>query len=62
MYLREDPHHWDYLEYSRILYKLAQKNEAIIAAKKSLQLSEKIGSKSGIEANTKSLKEWGAME
>lgn len=62
MYLREEPHHWDYLEYSRILYKLDQKNEAIVAAKKSLELSKKIGSKSGISANTKSLKEWGAME
>ena len=56
--LRGEPHHWDYLEYAKILYKLGHKEKAIETAKKSLALSKAIKSKSGIEVNTENLALW----
>lgn len=52
----------DHLQLSYILYKLGQKKEAIQEAQKSLTLAKAINSQYGIEANTKSLKEWGALD
>ncbi|WP_064965484.1 DUF2911 domain-containing protein [Tenacibaculum ovolyticum] len=58
--LKEKPHFWDYREYSIILSKLKKYKEAIIAAKKCIQLSKKLGDNgnNAINLSKKSIKEW----
>jgi len=63
--LREKPNYWDYREYSVILGKLKRYDEAIVAAKKCIELSKMLEGDSGenaIELSKASIKEWEAKK
>ena len=57
----ENPAFWQYRQQSLIYAKAGDKQGAIKAAKKSLELAKKAGNDDYIALNEKSLKEWGAM-
>ncbi|MBT8263321.1 MAG: DUF2911 domain-containing protein [Bacteroidia bacterium] len=59
--LREQPAFWYHRQQSLIYAKSGDKEGAVKAARKSLELAEKAGNSDYVALNKKSLKEWGAM-
>jgi hypothetical protein len=59
--MREQPAFWYHRQQSLIYAKSGDKNGAIKAAKKSLELAQQAENDDYVALNTKSLKEWGAM-
>lgn len=57
----DEPRFWYYRQQSLIHAKAGDKDGAIKAAQKSLELAKKAGNDDYVALNTKSLKEWGAM-
>jgi tetratricopeptide (TPR) repeat protein len=56
--IMDDSKYWMFRQQALILNKLKKKNDAIIAAKKSLKLARKAGDNTYIKMNTKSIAEW----
>ena len=56
--LQKNPAYWMYRQYALILSKKMDKNKAIEAAKKSLELAEKAGNKDYVIMNKASIAEW----
>lgn len=54
----DEPRFWQVRREALILADMGKKDEAIKAAKKSLELAEKAGNEDYIRMNTKSIKEW----
>lgn len=61
MSMIEKPGFWQYRQQSLLYAKLGKKDEAIAAAKKSLEGAKARGNADYIKMNMDSLKEWGAM-
>ncbi len=59
--MADKPAFWQYRQQSLIYAKAGDKDGAIKAAKKSMELAKKAGNADYIALNEKSLKEWGAM-
>ena len=59
--MSDQPRFWYYRQQALIYAKAGDKQGAIKAAQKSLELAKKAGNDDYIALNTKSLKEWGAM-
>lgn len=59
--MSKDPKYWQLRQKSLIYAKAGDKNGAIKAAKKSLELAKAGGNADYVALNQKSLKEWGAM-
>ena len=58
--IRKEPAFWMHRQHSLILAGLGKKEEAIAAAKTSLELAKKAENEDYVKMNEKSLKEWGA--
>ena len=58
---KDDPKFWMLRQQSLIHAKAGEKETAIAAAKKSLELAKKAGNDDYVKMNEDSLKEWGAM-
>lgn len=59
--MSDEPAFWMYRQQSLIYAKSGDKEGAVKAAQKSLELAQKAGNDDYVALNTKSLKEWGAM-
>jgi len=59
MALNKDPKFFQLRQQSLLLYKIGDKKEAIVIAKKSLEKAKKAGNNHYIKLNTDSIKEWG---
>jgi len=57
----DSPRFWQVRQEAEVLAKLGKKKEAVMAAKKSLELAEKAGNMDYVKINQKNIAKWGGM-